>query len=107
MSRSLTHWVEHHTYYLNTSITPIVCVTEEREDGDRGEREGEGMQTLSLRVYLFIIRGRSRTKGLVLVVTQLVTGNCSPDQTLKKPKYLSVCDRERGEGDVYMCDRVV
>ncbi len=29
------------------------------------------------------------------------TGNCSPDQTLKKPKYLSACDRkefERGDG---------
>ena len=30
-----------------------------------------------------------------------VAGKCRPDQTLKKPKYLSVCDREerdRGEG---------
>jgi hypothetical protein len=38
------------------------------------------------------------------------TGNCSPGQTLKKPKYLSVCDREEygcGEGTVWMCDRVV
>jgi hypothetical protein len=22
MSRPLTHWVDHHTYYLNTSIPP-------------------------------------------------------------------------------------
>ena len=26
----------------------FVCVSEEREDGERGEREGEGTQTLSL-----------------------------------------------------------
>jgi hypothetical protein len=37
------------------------------------------------------------------------TGNCSLDQILKKPKYLSPCDREEcgeGEGSVYMCERV-
>jgi hypothetical protein len=31
-----------------------------------------------------------------------------PGQTFKKPKYLSVCDREEhgfGEGDVCMCER--
>ena len=36
-------------------------------------------------------------------------GNCSPGQTFKNPKYLSVCDREergRGEGTVCMCERV-
>ncbi len=36
-------------------------------------------------------------------------GNCRSGQTLKKPKYLSECDREEcvcGEGDVYMCERV-
>ncbi len=34
-------------------------------------------------------------------------GNCRTGQTLKKPKYLSVCDREErrgGEGAVCMCD---
>ena len=39
----------------------------------------------------------------------LVGGNCRSGQTLKKPKYLSVCDREErvcGEGSVCMCDRV-
>ena len=48
---------------------------------------------------------------LVLVVTQQETVglSCRPGQTLKKPKYLSVCDREEresGEGDVCMCERV-
>ena len=36
-------------------------------------------------------------------------GNCRPGQTLKKPKYLSACDREecgRGEGVVCMCEQV-
>jgi hypothetical protein len=28
----------------------------------------------------------------------LVGANSSPGQTLKKPKYLSVCDREEGDG---------
>ena len=39
----------------------------------------------------------------------LVVGNCSPGQTFKKPKYLSVCDRDErgfGEGAVCMCERV-
>jgi hypothetical protein len=37
------------------------------------------------------------------------TGNCRPGQTLKKPKYLSACDRDergRGEGVVCKCERV-
>ena len=39
----------------------------------------------------------------------IVSGNCSPGQTLKEPKYLSTCDREDrgcGEGVVCMCERV-
>ncbi len=39
----------------------------------------------------------------------LSVGNCSPCQTLKKPKYLSACDRDErgsGEGAVCMCERV-
>ncbi len=38
-----------------------------------------------------------------------VAGNCRSGQMLKKPKYLSACDREergRGEGAVCMCERV-
>jgi hypothetical protein len=34
---------------------------------------------------------------------------CRPGQTFKKPKYLSVCDRDergRGEGAVCMCEQV-
>ncbi len=36
-----------------------------------------------------------------------VAGNCRTGQTLKKPKYLSVCDREergRGGGVLCMCE---
>jgi hypothetical protein len=43
------------------------------------------------------------------VVSQQETVVCSPGQTLKKPKYLSACDRDergRGEGAVCMCERV-
>ena len=39
----------------------------------------------------------------------LAAGNCRPGQTLKKPKYLSACDRDergRGEGAVCMCEQV-
>jgi hypothetical protein len=37
----------------------------------------------------------------------LEVGNCRTGQTLKKPKYLSTCDRDergRGEGAVWMCE---
>ena len=37
----------------------------------------------------------------------LATGNCRTGQTIKKPKYLSACDRDecgRGEGAVWMCE---
>jgi hypothetical protein len=39
----------------------------------------------------------------------LAAGDCRTGHTLKKPKYLSVCDRDErgcGEGVVCMCERV-
>jgi hypothetical protein len=39
----------------------------------------------------------------------LAGGNCRTGQTLKTPKYLSVCDRDErgcGEGVVCMCEQV-
>jgi hypothetical protein len=49
------------------------------------------------------------TVSLVLVVTSQETVGVVRHSRVKKPKYLSTCDREdrgSGEGVVYMCERV-
>jgi hypothetical protein len=46
------------------------------------------------------LRGKTYSKSSP---SGLAAGNCRPGQTLKKPKYLSACDRDErgcGEGDV-------
>ncbi len=49
-----------------------------------------------------VVYYKSKTRSKVSKYKWYTGGNCSPGQTLKKPKYLS----EGEEGDVYMCDRV-
>ena len=67
----------------------FVCVSEEREDGERGEREGEGTQTLSLssgthRIQNSLVEDTDR-----LFVVEL-----------REPRNLCVCvSKECGHGE--------
>ena len=61
----------------------FVCVSEEREDGERGEREGEGTQALSLSSGTHR-RHNSLTENVVRL----------PVVELREPRNLCVCVRE-------------
>ena len=67
----------------------FVCVSEEREDGEREEREGEGTQSLSLSSGTHRIHNSlAEHAGRLLVVE------------LREPRNLCVCvSEERGHGE--------
>ena len=95
-----------HTIYIdptevgeNTNLAEVelrkprnlfVCVREEREDGDRGEREGEDKQTLSLssgthRIHNSLVEDAGRL----------------PVVEFREPRNLCVCvTQDRGNGEV-------
>ena len=61
----------------------FVCVSEEREDGERGEREGEGTETLSLSSGTHRIQNSLADLGGRLSVVEL-----------REPRNLCVCVNE-------------
>jgi hypothetical protein len=86
------------------------CESEEHEHG-----VGPGVNAIIMlfirrvkRELMRVYRNGCRYNERLITETGHTAGNCRPGQTLKKPKYLSTCDREergRGEGTVYMCER--
>ena len=66
----------------------FLCVSEEREDGERGEREGEGTQPLSLS------SGTHRIHNSLAGYADRL-----PVVELREPRNLCVCvNEERGHG---------
>ena len=67
----------------------FVCVSEECEDGERGESEGEGTETLSLSLGTHMIQNSLAENAGRLPVVEL-----------REPRNLCVCvSEERGHGE--------